>query len=107
MTILDTERLGAISGGDQALETTLHQLFMETAQGCQARMAQAVTTQDDAGWRSACHELKGAAANIGATPLSDICKQQESQLPNTDALAQLTEQIERVDEAFQQRFGAA
>ncbi len=78
MPMIDFERLRAITGGDPKLEKRLFDLFLSTIDRCASRLALALKqdTRDD--WPAALHELKGAAVNVGADNVADICQQAES-----------------------------
>src|SRR5262249_1596572 len=67
---LDLTRLRAITDGDADLERTLFGLFGDTMRRCCAGLAEHV---EGAQWQALAHELKGAAANMGAMALTDLC----------------------------------
>ncbi|MCB9978944.1 MAG: Hpt domain-containing protein [Rhodospirillales bacterium] len=48
-------------------------LFSKQADLAQDRLDQACENAQDEEWRSAAHKFKGAAANLGAERLSEVC----------------------------------
>lgn len=68
--ILDTGRLDRITNGDKAFEKRLLSLFDRTVEKCLLDLEQA---NDVETLRRICHELKGAAANLGAERIAALC----------------------------------
>lgn len=71
----DKARLEEITGGDVELERTLLSLFAATAESVLARL------QAGEDWATTVHELKGAAANLGAEALHQKCAELQHALP--------------------------
>jgi len=88
------ETLREITNGDPELERELFALFFQTIEACLARMAAAAGAME---WSESAHEMKGAAANIGAPALVELCLLAEKAGEERQRLlAQLAEEYARV-----------
>ncbi len=72
-TPINLEHLEAFTDGDFDVERELFGLFSEQAILALDRLEQSCDMGDDDEWRSAAHKFKGAAANLGAQKLSELC----------------------------------
>lgn len=75
MEVLDIKRLRDITAGNQEIEQELFRLFDQTANRCLGNLEKSIS--DVEAWKQAAHELKGAAANMGALKLLEISKKAE------------------------------
>ncbi|WP_457252281.1 response regulator [Pedococcus sp. P5_B7] len=79
---LDPERLAALRAlgatAGPGLLPALVDAFTTASPGLLATMRRALDTTDTNGLRSAAHELKGSAANIGAVRVADLARQVET-----------------------------
>lgn len=102
---LELANLRAITDGNAALEAQLFELYRATVARCLEQLRQALETGVQAEWRAAAHEWKGAAANVGAMQLSNLCAEAELQaVASADASRELLNRIAgesaRVDAAI-------
>ncbi len=74
---VDRAHLALFTDGDVAEERELVFLFSSQAAESVAMLEQALAENDADLWRASAHKLKGSSANLGAQPLSDLCKQAE------------------------------
>ncbi len=81
--LFDITHLREMTDGDAELEAELMQYFDSTIE----RTSQRLTHTDIAEWKSALHELRGAAMSIGAQKLGAYCQEGESH-PPTEIKAQ-------------------
>ena len=86
-THFDFDRLESFTGGDRQLQMELTALFLATAEGYLAGLANAL--DDAAAWRAAAHSLKGAAGNLGAVTLADLAAAAERVPPDPARLGAL------------------
>ncbi|MCB2081186.1 MAG: Hpt domain-containing protein [Hyphomicrobiales bacterium] len=91
MQIFDKARLQSITGGNAAIESELMQLFRETLDKC---LTELKIASDQETFHAACHELKGAAANLGADRLSEACTGVGAAAATLEARAAIFAQIE-------------
>lgn len=75
---VDIIHLETFTDGDKDVEQQLFSLFLEQADISLSRLRDAISSHDNEEWRSASHKFKGAAANLGAKKLSEICHAAES-----------------------------
>lgn len=87
--------LGAMAG--PGLLPSLVEAFTKASTVLLATMRRALTQNDTNNLRSAAHELKGSAANIGATRVADLARQVETggQTPDVKLLDQLGSELDR------------
>ncbi|MCX7898389.1 MAG: PAS domain S-box protein [Rhodocyclaceae bacterium] len=69
---LDAAQLAAATGGDEALAREILAIFAEGLPVLIQRIQDAARAQDEARLAAAAHELKGAAANVGARELARL-----------------------------------
>ena len=74
---IDLAHLEIFTDGDLDEEKQLLELFFEQTDLGLAELEGFCQAQDDEGWKKSAHRMKGAAANLGAGPLSEACKQAE------------------------------
>gem|GEM_PF-1214279 len=86
-TLVDFDRLQSFTDGDRQLQSELTALFLTTAEGYLAGLANAL--DDDAGWRAGAHSLKGAAGNLGAVALAELAAAAERAPPDPARLEAL------------------
>jgi len=68
---LNIQQLRQMTDGNKELETQLFNLFCTQAIESLASLYEAQDSEDE--WRKEAHKFKGAAANVGAQRLSDVC----------------------------------
>lgn len=87
--------LGATAG--PGLIPALVDAFITSSPVLLATMRSALTRNDTNSLRSAAHELKGSAANMGATRVADLARQVEigGQTPDVELLDLLTSELDR------------
>lgn len=68
---IDMDRLRLITGGDRDVEHTIFTMIAETGERCLSILRE---TNDNDAWTKATHEIRGAAANIGAQAMAAVCK---------------------------------
>lgn len=104
---VDINNLRDITGGDTALENELFSVFLESAAECMAGLQTACARSDEIAWRNAAHAFKGISLNLGAMPLSALCKNaqdsyQTSLSEKQAMLAMIQSELERVRAAVEQ-----
>lgn len=72
--IFNVQALRALTDGDEDIEAQLVVLFCQTVESCLERLEMLVAQDPQAQWPSVIHELKGAAANIHADVLAELCR---------------------------------
>ena len=98
---LDPERLAALrelgAAAGPGLLPALVDAFTTSSPVLLATMRRALTQDDTNSLRSAAHELKGAAANMGATRVADLARQVETgrQTPDVELLDLLGAELDR------------
>ncbi len=91
---MDWDHFQMFTDGDRAQEQELIQMFSTYAEDTLMRIYAAATSTDRSEWKSACHKLKGSAANLGAKQLAATCAKGESDAMEGD-LAKMLLDIER------------
>ena len=76
--VLDRVQLLAATGDDEELAREILGLFAESLPDLVRRIASAANGRDATALYAAAHELKGAAANIGAQQIADLAAELES-----------------------------
>lgn len=72
---VDLTNLRSMTDGDKDLELALfHEFYISTEVIIQTMAENCVDGQNES-WRAAAHSLKGAAYNLGAQPMGDLCKE--------------------------------
>ncbi len=74
---IDLTQLRTITEGDQQLEQKLFHMFFETSRRCLAMLEVAISAGDGDAWPEVAHELKGAAASVGAVGMAKLCENVE------------------------------
>ncbi|MBP0018514.1 MAG: PAS domain S-box protein [Cyanobacteria bacterium SBLK] len=101
-TIVDLEQLDAITDGDREFQEELLRSFIEDACEDVLQAKQAIQVEDFQTLEQKIHRIKGAAANLAITELSQVAavleqQAREKQLENPDRLlAQIEQLIEGV-----------
>jgi HPt (histidine-containing phosphotransfer) domain-containing protein len=75
---IDMEHLAMYTDGDKEQEKELFGIFMEQADICIKVLDDNAIGGSCEEWRKSSHKLKGAAANLGAHKLAELCKDAES-----------------------------
>ena len=70
---VDLNHLNMFTEGDKKEERELTSLFFEQARYSLQSLNDSMSYGENDNWKNAAHKLKGAAANFGATKLSNIC----------------------------------
>jgi len=79
MQHLDLTNLRDATGGDGEMERELFRMFLESGEASISELATLWQAGKEDLWREQAHAFKGAAYNLGAGPLGEICKEaQES-----------------------------
>jgi HPt (histidine-containing phosphotransfer) domain-containing protein len=68
---VDIVHLSRYTGGDEALNAEVLQLFDNQISEMVVRLRTILDTQDAKGWREVTHTLKGAARGVGAFEFAD------------------------------------
>lgn len=77
--IIDSRRLEEITGGDAELAIQIYNLMSETIDRCVSKLEDIASGRHAfSHWFEICHELRGAAANIGADILQDVTTEAET-----------------------------
>lgn len=71
---VDLSNLRDVTGGDPEMERDLFNEFISSSQDLVEAMARHCEGNDNEAWRKAAHAFKGIALNLGAHPLSLLCK---------------------------------
>jgi len=67
------ENLHEMTGGDDALERELFQVFLSTSEDCLAALKASCTQGAEETWRTQAHAWKGMCLNLGAEKLGQLC----------------------------------
>lgn len=94
--LINYTRLRSITAGDAEIEKMLFGLFVETAR----RVLDSLQAGGD--WKNLVHELKGAAANLGADTLHKACSAVEYKEPQGEARQQFFNEIKQTIAAVEQ-----
>ncbi len=97
---VDLDHLHMFSDGDAEEEYALLEIFFSQAKQNIEQLHSCIEASGE-NWESLAHALKGSAANLGATTLSDYCLKAEqspeaSKSEQEEMLKHITEEIERV-----------
>ncbi|MGB0719160.1 MAG: response regulator [Bdellovibrionales bacterium] len=76
-TPLNVTHLEMFTDGDIEEEKQLLNLFFELTETGMCELEGFLAANDQKGWKQSAHRMKGAAANLGAVPLSTSCKEAE------------------------------
>jgi CheY-like chemotaxis protein len=82
---LDVIRALDSSGSGNLLEKVI-QMFIETSPSLLTSLQEAARADDREALRKAAHTLKSASANIGALPLSDLCRELENKIRTNESV---------------------
>ena len=82
---VDLAHLARYTGGDQALNAEVLQLFVNQAGELVQRMDSVLQTGDVKTWKEVAHSLKGAARGIGAFAMANAAEACEPIDPASDA----------------------
>jgi HPt (histidine-containing phosphotransfer) domain-containing protein len=77
MAPVDMARIREVAMGDEEFLRELITLFLGDAPGQIQALCRAVEDRDTTAVYKKAHRLKGASSNIGARPLSDLCRKLE------------------------------
>ncbi len=80
MSGINKTRIEAITDGDESLKKELLSLFFETYIRCKDVLDN-TKDDNDAAWRDAAHELKGAAGTLGFERIEKNCRAVEQMQP--------------------------
>jgi HPt (histidine-containing phosphotransfer) domain-containing protein len=75
-------------------KSSLLAFFFETTEEILAEMKNALGSGDQTQWKEAAHKLRGAAGNIGTSPLEKLCLESERTASDQDACSMLMKKIE-------------
>jgi PAS domain S-box-containing protein len=93
--VIDMNHLNSFTEGDINYEQDLIDLFFSEYHKNLKSLITTVEANDNEEWKNAAHKLKGAAANLGATPLQEICLKAEEEAHNPEICKiKIIEQIE-------------
>lgn len=89
-----------LTDGNAELEAELVRLFGQTARKCLMKLQALAMRDEHDEWDDIIHELKGAASNLQAAQLAEICKTAEK-LPmdsgaRMDAVSQIKQAYQRL-----------
>ena len=77
LKIFDLKALREITDGDAEIERQLVRLFCKCADNCIGRLQAMVMSGESEPWHMILHEFKGAAGNIHADMLAELCSKYE------------------------------
>jgi HPt (histidine-containing phosphotransfer) domain-containing protein len=89
--------LRSFTNGDSEQEETLFGLFNQTLNSCLGWMQDNIDSTEQNAWHDKVHQLKGAAANLGAEKLAGLCKRAEN-VENPSERELLLKEIETASE---------
>ena len=69
--VIDIEHLSRYTGGDEALNAEVLQLFEDQTTELVERLRSVLAARDAKSWKEVTHTLKGAARGVGAFSLAD------------------------------------
>lgn len=95
--ILDLDHLRQFTGGDEATEREIFELFVLGAQGYYVALTAALPGQVE--WRRAAHALKGSARGVGAREVGKLAELLEGLPAGMDRM-QLLQELARLDQAI-------
>lgn len=72
--IFNVQALRLLTDGEAEIEAQLVMLFCQTVESCLERLEMLVAQDTHTHWSSVIHELKGAAGNIHADALAELCR---------------------------------
>lgn len=76
--VVDISHLRSFTNGNKEQEDELFELFNITLDLCLSQLFESIESSDDSIWSDTAHQLKGAAANLGANKLSGLCQKAEN-----------------------------
>lgn len=76
---VDMNHLRSLTEGDREMEKELFRLFLLQADMSLQELSESHAAGKNEAWRAAAHKFKGAAANLGAGPLSSLCLRGEKE----------------------------
>lgn len=93
LPIMDWDHFLIFTDNDPNQERELIEMFSIYSEETLIRIRNAATTSNLDEWKSACHKLKGSAANLGAHALANTCAKAEANAFSSDEVrtAMLTE----------------
>ena len=105
---LNLEHLAMFTDGDPNEEKQLLDLFFEQSDIGVNELEEFLAANDNEGWKKSAHRMKGAAANLGAIPLSNACKTAEegaqaSNAEKADMLANIQKHISSIQLFIQEK----
>jgi CheY-like chemotaxis protein/HPt (histidine-containing phosphotransfer) domain-containing protein len=95
---IDLKRLTEMFDGDEAVIDELLAVFQQSLQPLRARLRSEVRDRGSA-LKAITHELRGAAANVGATPMTELAAGLEQMVPTAD-WGEIEPQAALVDREF-------
>lgn len=97
---IDMDHFHLFTDGDPEEERELLDLFFSQVDLSMADLEESCFQDDVESWKKAAHKLKGSAANLGANPLSAVCKEAEERFDDdqTIRLAMLADIHSKVSE---------
>ncbi len=90
---VDLEHLGRYTGGDEAINAEVLELFVRQCAQSLIRLHALIEARDAGTWRDVLHTLKGSALGVGAFPLADAAASAETINPE-NAPSQAAEALE-------------
>ncbi len=103
---VDMDHLNLFTDGDKDEEKELLDLFFEQADLSLTQLRSTLKSDDHEAWKKAAHRLKGAAANLGANPLSIACAQAEEQYDQSALKSKMLDNIQKNLKAIYMFFDA-
>jgi HPt (histidine-containing phosphotransfer) domain-containing protein len=82
--LFNLDGLRRITDGDVELEREFAGLFLTTANRCMAELEKLVADAEMQDWVRSIHQLAGAAANMHAEQLAELCRAAERAPATTD-----------------------
>jgi HPt (histidine-containing phosphotransfer) domain-containing protein len=100
---VNLDNLREMTGGDQALEKELFEVYLSSADACLKTMEESQGAGQEDLWRTQAHAWKGMSLNLGAETLGRLCAEaQVNHLAAPDEKAKMVAAIKTAYEEVRQ-----
>ena len=96
---VDLTNFRMVTGGDPHIEQHLFTQFIEATRQNLSGLVASQEGMNEQEWRHHAHAIKGAAYNLGANELAELCLRAEKM--KADTIQRKQEQLERITHAFE------